>query len=48
VRIEASVQAETKARLEALRNAHDLPNLGAVLDAVMGADNEFTRRVVSF
>lgn len=35
VRLEVTVSAETKAKIEAHRAAHDLPNLGAALDAML-------------
>jgi hypothetical protein len=35
VRLDASVNAETKAKVEAYRSKHGLPSIGAALDAIL-------------
>jgi hypothetical protein len=35
VRLDASVNAETKAKVEAYRSKHALPSIGAALDAIL-------------
>jgi hypothetical protein len=35
VRLDATVEARSKAFVEAYRKEHDLPNLGAALDAIL-------------